>query len=368
MNFFATALAHFPGFASRSLRKLREHFGDYERAWHSNHSGLLEAGLRERTVNEFISWRNQIDPNELCAKLEKYEIRTLLRSEAEYPALLRESSDPPEVLFIRGILNESPSVAIVGSRKHTGYGRRCVQEIVSTLASMGLRIISGLALGIDGLAHETTLKAKGSTVAVLGSGLDDHTIYPRDNYRLAKRILESQGALVSEFPPGTPGLKHHFPMRNRIIAGLSLATVVIEAHENSGSLITAKLALEENREVLAVPGSIFQTSSNGCHRLISLGARPCLSAQSVLDALSLDRPELAAEVRKELPLNPLESRILSLIDTPKHADELARLDQSPASQVSTALSLLELKGCVRPIGGGLWARVGSTGLPVNEPT
>ncbi len=360
MNIHASALAHYPGFSSRSLRKLRLFLGDHANAWGADVPEMMDAGVSQASALEFSKWRETHDPQTLAKTLDARSIRTLCLEDPEYPPLLKETADPPEVLFIRGALPDIPSVAIVGSRKYTSYGRRCVSDLVSPLVSVGLRIVSGLALGIDGLAHEAALKAGNPTLAVLGSGIDDASIYPREHYRLAERMLATGGCLISEFPPGTPGLRHHFPMRNRIIAGMTLATVVVEAHEQSGSLITAKLAIDEGREVLAVPGSVFSVSSAGCHRLIAMGAKPCLNAQSVLDALSLDRPELAADVRKDMPLNPLESRVLGLLDTQRHVDELVRIDGTDAAKICSALSLLELKGCIRNVGGGAWARVGNS--------
>lgn len=273
-----------------------------------------------------------------------------------YPPLLRQIADPPQGLYVRGNLQDIPCVSVVGTRRCTAYGRRATREIVKDLVASGFGIISGLALGIDGEAHEAALDAGGYTIAVLGTGIDEKTIYPREHLKLAHRILENGGALVSEFPPGSPSFKHVFPRRNRIIAGWTQATVVVEANESSGSLITARLALEDNREVLAIPGSIWSEVSKGCHHLLTLGAKVCTKATDIIDALNLDRPELISQVRSSLPLTAEESRLLGLISGPIHIDDLAAQGNFDSATTSAHLSLLEIKGYVAQLGGQMWSR------------
>lgn len=280
-----------------------------------------------------------------------------------YPPLLRQISDPPEGLYVRGILQDIPCVSVVGTRRCTSYGRRATNEIVRDLVANGLGVISGLALGIDGQAHEAALDAGGYTVAVLGTGIDEATIYPREHLKLAHRILESGGALVSESPPGSPSFKHVFPRRNRLIAGWTAATLVIEANESSGSLITAKLALDENREVLAVPGSIWSQVSMGCNRLLTLGAKVCTGASDVIDVLNLDRPELVSQVRASLPLTAEESQLLSLVSGHIHIDDLSMQAGLNAATTSAHLSLLEMKGYVAQLGGQFWSRTSNRRAP-----
>lgn len=279
--------------------------------------------------------------------------------DARYPPLLHQISDPPKGLYVRGNLQDLPCISIVGTRRCTSYGKRATQEIVRELVASGVGIISGLALGIDGEAHKAALEAGGYTIAILGTGIDEATIYPREHLKLAHQILESGGALVSEVPPGSPSFKHAFPRRNRLIAGWTPATVVIEANESSGSLITAKLALEYNREVLAVPGSIWSEVSMGCNRLLSLGAKACTSAQDILDSLKLDRPELVSQVRASLPLTAQESHILALISGHIHIDDLATQANLDSATTSAHLSLLEMKGYVAQLGGQFWSRTSS---------
>jgi DNA processing protein len=286
-------------------------------------------------------------------------IEMLSISDARYPPLLRQISDPPNGLYLRGILQDIPCVSIVGTRRCTSYGRRATQEIVRGLVSAGIGIVSGLALGIDGEAHTTALEAGGYTIAILGTGIDEPTIYPREHLKLAHRILENGGAIISENPPGSPSFKHAFPRRNRLIAGWTPATLVIEANESSGSLITAKLALEYNREVLAVPGSIWSDVSMGCNRLLSLGAKACTNAQDILDSLKLDRPELVSQVRASMPLTAQESHILALVNGHIHIDDLATQANLDSATTSAHLSLLEMKGYVAQLGGQFWSRTSS---------
>lgn len=288
-----------------------------------------------------------------------HDIEFVPRDDPRFPPLLREISDPPAGLFLRGILEERPLISVVGTRRLTSYGRRAASHIVRELAASGFGVVSGLALGIDGEAHKAALDAGGYTIAVLATGIDDTTIYPREHLRLAQRILASGGALVSENPPGSPSVKYAFPKRNRLIAGLSPATLVIEASVNSGSLITARLALDENREVLAVPGPIWSAASEGCHHLLKLGAKPCASAEDVMRALDIDRPALVVETRAALPLTPDESRLLARLDSPLHIDQLSALERASPALIGSRLSLLELKGYAEHLGGQIWLKKGT---------
>ncbi len=290
--------------------------------------------------------------------LNQYPIEFIRADDARFPPLLREIADPPEGLFVRGNLKDVPAISVVGTRRCSAYGKRATDELVGGLVSSGLGIISGLAFGIDAEAHKACLDAGGYTIAVLATGIDDDTIYPREHVHLAKRILESGGAIISEYPPHSPSFKYAFPKRNRIIAGMTPATVIIEASKDSGSLITARLALESNREVLAVPGSIFSSQSDGCHELLQLGAKAIRSAEDILNALCLDRPELMAETRASMPLTEPESRVYAALDVPTHIDQLAeRLNESTA-HLSACLALLELKGYAVHQGGQIWLKKG----------
>ncbi|MDP3793907.1 MAG: DNA-processing protein DprA [Candidatus Uhrbacteria bacterium] len=349
-------LGSFPGFGSRTLRKLWAAFLDPQAAWLASGSKLTSCGISEKVAQRFVSWRATVDPASLVERLERDGISVLFKDDPTFPSAFRHSSDPPEILFVRGTLRDVPAIAIVGTRRFTQYGKRCVDLLVPDLARSGLLIVSGLALGIDTLVHRSTLEAGGYTVAILGGGVDDDAIYPRENFPLAKQILSAGGAMISEFPPGAENRKEHFPMRNRLIASLSSATLVIEGAPESGSMITAKLALEENREVLAVPGPIWSEASTGTNQLLKLGAKVCTRSADVLEALSLDRPELMAQARLMLPLDPIEEHILTFLTEPQHVDELGRLMETTSATISGKLALLELKGLAKPIGGQMWVK------------
>ncbi len=297
----------------------------------------------------------------------------LLISDPAYPARLREIYDPPPLLYMKGGLvpDDARAVAIVGSRRYTEYGRWVTERLSRDLAACGLTIVSGMARGIDGAAHEAALRAGGRTIAVLGSGID--VCYPREHAGLMAEIVV-HGAVVTEFPIGTPPEADHFPRRNRVISGLSLGVVIVEASEQSGSLITARLALDQGREVFAVPGSIGSRTSAGTNRLIKQGARLVEQAEDILEELrphlgDLARPgaaaipveegtEAGAEGAKGDNLGAEEARLYGfLTDQPRHIDDLIGRVRMPAQQVSTLLLGLELKGRARQLPGHLYVKV-----------
>lgn len=350
------ALSHCPGFGSRTLRKLRDGFGDPIRAWEATFDELVRVGISEKLAHHFLKWRTGQAPDKLAERLEGFGIRVIFATDVDYPLSLSQSSDPPEALFVRGTLADRPMVSIVGTRRASTYGKKCTQTITAELCVEGLTIVSGMALGIDACVHQSCLEAGGQTVAVLGTGIDDDSLYPRENFGLGQRILTDGGAIISEFPPGTQGRKEHFPMRNRIIASLSMATVVIEATEKSGSLITAKLALEENREVLAVPGPIWNQGSSGCHALIRSGAKLCASGKDVLEAIAMDRPELIAKARATLPLDLVERQLVELLKEPTHVDAILGQIELTPSDLAAHLTVMELKGLVTNLGSQVWIK------------
>jgi DNA processing protein len=268
-------LTSFPAFGSRTYAKLHKLTnGDGGAALNISHDFIVAMSHTEKIADRFLTYRNQTSATQLAERLDREQIQFVLRGDPEYPPLLEQSADPPQALFLRGETSalSRKSVALVGTRAATSYGRFVTAELGHALARSGFSVVSGLALGIDSAAHEATLDADGTCVAVLGTGVNDRSIYPRTNAKLATRIMENGGAILSEFPPGTEGHKHHFPLRNRIIAALATTVVIIEADEKSGSLITAKLALDENRDVYAVPGPITSPRSRGTNLLISQGA------------------------------------------------------------------------------------------------
>jgi DNA processing protein len=292
---------------------------------------------------------------------EKRNIRILTQREETYPILLKSIPDPPLVLYVKGRLEpEEPSVALVGSRKATAYGLNVTQMLSQELAAAGLTITSGLARGVDARAHNAALEAGSRTIAVLGSGVD--VIYPSEHKQLADRIAQ-QGAVVSEFPLGTPPNRENFPIRNRIISGLSYAVVVVEASKKSGSLITARMAAEQGREVLAVPGSIFSESSQGCNMLIKDGAALVQSWKDVVENLpeSICRNIYSKEKNEggRENLSQLEQTVISSLsfEEPRHVDQVAVTSGLSARELLGALVNLELKNYISQMQGKQYIRL-----------
>ena len=282
-------------------------------------------------------------------------MKKILKNDPAYPPLLRNIKSPPEYLFILGDLppEDAPTIAVVGARHCTEYGQRVAYEISSALAAAGVIIVSGLASGIDQVAHAATLEAHGKTVAVLGCGLDQLTTTPQK--RLAKRILEHQGAVVSEFALGTPSFKANFPRRNRIISGLSLGTLVIEATASSGSLITAKFAMDQGRDVFAVPGSIHSETSQGTNGLLKSGAHVVTSANDVLDLLGLSGVALSRQPSPPKPETKEEAILLPLLSKqPIHLDEIIRASGLSSTLVGSCMMMMEIKAKVRHVGGNYY--------------
>ncbi len=352
-------VAHYPRFRSKHLRRLRIFFGDFGKARAASMKKLCSAGLSSNIAADFIEWRAYINTRNIFSQLKEHKIRIVFLEDENYPILLKETADPPEALFIRGDIPDAIHISFVGSRKYTQYGQICVNLLIPDAVKYRVATVSGLALGIDALVHRKTLELGGKTVAVLGTGIDQKSIYPRTNAWLAERILKTGGALMSEFPPGTPAKKEHFPMRNRIIAGLSVATVVIEAGQKSGSLITARLALEENREVFAVPGPITKTTSAGTNHLLKAGAIPCVNFASVLEGLALDVHERRRKEEYQLPLNLHERQLIQYLSEEKHIDELVELTDWTAGEIGSILSALELRGQVKRLESQRWKKAAS---------
>ncbi len=276
------------------------------------------------------------------------DARILTLADPDYPPLLRSLADPPLALYVRGRLPQGPCVAIVGTRRPSAEGVEVARRMAADLAAAGICVVSGLARGIDAAAHRGALEVQGATVAVLGCGID--RVWPADHANLCKAVA-SHGAVISEYPPGTPPLRHHFPARNRILAALSRAVVVVEARERSGALITAEFALELGREVFAVPGCVLNPRSRGPHQLLREGAHLAESAEDVLSVLGL------SPRRSWAPAPPPESAsFLELLEEPSHLDELVRATGQSAAAVSAVLLALEVQGLVRRLPGGQYVR------------
>ena len=338
-----------PGIGRVRFSLLEKHFGDLERAWFGSASELREAGLEPKAVETVLRYRPRISLDQEMEKLERYGVRPLTLRDPAYPPRLKEIYDPPPVLYVRGDLlpRDEVAIAVVGTRRPTIYGRQVAEELVTDLVRSQITIISGLARGIDSVAHRTALDRQGHTIAVFASGLD--MVYPAEHAALAREVL-GQGALVSELPLGTPPRAEHFPRRNRIMSGMSLGVLVVEAGEASGALITARLALEQDREVFAVPGSILSPVSRGTNRLIQEGAKLVSTAGDILEELNLSLAAPPAE-KKELVAEPKEAQLLRHLSAqPLHIDDVCRLSGLPIATVSGLLAMLELKGMVQQVG------------------
>ncbi|MFA6551691.1 MAG: DNA-processing protein DprA [Patescibacteria group bacterium] len=349
------ALSTFTKFGPKRFALLRRYFPDMKTAWEANAAELRAAGINDRVADEFIAHRQNIDPEKLMAELETEKINVLTIADIRYPQLLKEIYDAPPLFYYRGELPDNINfcLAVVGSRKYTAYGQQATQSLVGPLTQAGLVIVSGLALGIDALAHSACLQAGGKTIAVLGSGLDRRSIYPASNRNIAEKILARGGALLSEYPPGTQPLEFHFPQRNRIIAGLSLGVLVIEAAASSGALITAQCALEQNREVFAVPGSIFNPNSAGTNNLIKTGAKLISGAADIIETLNLENIASFVQNQKTIPATAQEQQLISLLSRePTHINSLVRAAKLDSGTINATLLTMELKGYVRNLGGG----------------
>jgi DNA processing protein len=339
------------GIGPMKFRALLDHFGNLEEAWYADAQELKEAGLDQRAIENLMAVRSKISLDEEMERIERQGARVLTWDDPAYPPRLLNIYNPPPVLYVKGeiLAQDQWAVAVVGTRGATVYGKEAARQIAGDLARNRITIVSGLARGIDSEAHRAALDAGGRTIAVLGSGVD--IIYPTESRKLAQAIAE-QGALVSEYALGTPPEASNFPPRNRIISGLSLGVVIVEAGERSGALITADFALEQGREVFAVPGDIFRKKSMGTNKLIQQGAKAVLSVEDILEELNLTMVTQQAEVRAIVPENETEATLLEYITAePIHIDELGRKSGLPIAQVSSTLALMELKGVVRQVGG-----------------
>lgn len=354
---FWVAFSHVPGIGPRRLEALIAVGGDVEGAWRIP-EGLAARCLDQRSLASFLTNRRRVDPDAAMAALSKAGAEALLRADPRYPPLLRQIDRAPQVLFVRGdaTLLSVRSLAVVGTRQATPYGQRATAHLVDDLAAAGLGIVSGAALGVDALAHRRALDAGAPTVAVLGCGID--RCYPSANRHLVADIA-ARGALVSELPPGGEPFKGNFPARNRIISGLALATLVVEAGRRSGALITAEFALSQGRDVFAVPGEIFQPQAEGSNHLLASGAGVATSALDILTALDLSYVADQNSLRRQRPADPVEAAILdALRPGALDTDSLARALRSPVALVARSLTLMELKGMVQPAAGLRWVALG----------
>jgi len=349
---FWLAFNQISGLGPIRWQRLLNYFPDLETAWQAKTGELIKAGLESKIAENITVESKKIDPEVELDKIKKLNIKVTTILDSSYPKPLKEIYGPPPLLYHYGNLNLENDfcLAVVGTRKISAYGKQITSEITKNLARAGLTIISGLALGVDALAHESCLQAGGKTIAVLGSGLDQ--IYPASNRQLAQKIIEQNGAIISEFPLGTKPFKSNFPLRNRIISGLSLGVLVTEAGLKSGALITTKYALDQNREVFAVPGNVYSQNSQGPNFLIKLGAKTVTVASDILEILNLQQAHNFKTALKIIPENETEKILLDLLDAePLPVDKLVIQSKLNISVVNSTLSILEMKGYVKNLGG-----------------
>ncbi|MDX1991589.1 MAG: DNA-processing protein DprA [bacterium] len=341
-----------PNIGPKRLLRLLQTFGDLKTAWNATEQDLAYAGLDETLIHNIQQTRRKLDLDAELGKIQRWKARLLTLFDEEYPPLLKQVDDAPPVLYIRGKLLPSDQLAlgIVGTRKATQYGKDVAQDLSRRLAQHDVTIVSGLAQGIDSAAHQGAINGGGRTIAVLGCGVD--IIYPREHRELALQIIE-HGAIVSEFPIGMQPIANNFPRRNRTLSGMTLGVLVVEAPEGSGALITASTAAEQGREVFAVPGNIYSPMSRGTNHLIQDGAKLVSRVEDILDELQVTyaQQQTRTQTAEVVPDNPTEALLLEYLQAdPIHVDDLARLCKLPITDVTSTLTILELKGLAQNVG------------------
>ncbi len=361
------ALSLTPGLGPTRIKKLIEQFGTAERVFQASLTELEATGMRPVSAQSIATGKAFELAQQECEKAAEAGARIISLSDPEYPARLKEIYDPPVVLFVKGCVEvlAQPGIAMVGTRHPTPYGSGMAERLSTDLAARGLVIISGLARGIDTASHRGAVAAKGKTVAVLGTGID--VMYPKENTRLTEQIVALGGALISEFPVGTYPAPQNFPIRNRIISGMSAGVLVVEAAEYSGTRITSRLALEQNRDVYAVPGNVTNKNSWGPNTLIKQGAKLVATWEDVWEELPTDVQVALSSMQHESPepetaslfpdevTSPHEKKILKLLkpDESTHIDQLVELleHEMSSSEIFAALFELELNGKIRQLPG-----------------
>jgi DNA processing protein len=339
------AISRVPYIGPVRIERLLQTFGSLSVAWSAS-AEELRVALESRSLTELLAARSRIDPARELERLSGLGIRAVYPGHLSYPRLLAEISGRPSLLYVRGefAAADNTSVAMVGTRRATPYGRQAAERIAAELAQAGITVVSGLARGVDAAAHRAALEAGGRTIAVLGSGPD--VIYPPEHRRLAEQILES-GAILSEFPPGAKPDAQNFPARNRIVAGMTLGTLIIEAPSRSGALITASFAADQGREVFVIPGSIFAQTAEGTNALLRDGARLVRDGADILEDLGLSGSG-AVVTQTQMSLGEDERRLLEAMGKEaRHIDELAEAAELAAGAASALMLTMELKGLVR---------------------
>ena len=350
------------------VRALLDRFNEPQAILSATKADLMQVeGVGEEVARSIISWREKVDLDGELARIEKAAVQVVTRDDADYPKNLREVYDPPIILYVKGTLSERDAlaIAVVGSRRTTLYGQDMARKLAYQLGRVGVTVVSGLARGIDTAAHTGTLQAKGRTVAVIGCGID--IVYPAENEKLANEIIEKGGAVVTEFPFGVKPDKQNFPMRNRIISGWSIGTVVVEANLKSGALITANQAAEQGRQVFAVPGRADSILSRGTNKLIKDGAKLTEDVEDILGEFEYLLPKRATEpaeaasegggTKPALVLSDMEEKVMAQVGREETAiDEIIRASGLTTACVSATLLSLEMKRLVRQLPGKLYVR------------
>ena len=352
------AFNYVSGIGPAKIQALLGHYGSLEPAWSATESQLRDIGFDSRTLESLHEARQSLDLDRYVGQVEASGAQVLTWDSPDYPPLLRQIPAAPPLIFVRGRFEpvDQWAVAVVGTRRLSAYGRLVAHDLVSGLARNGITIVSGLARGIDAVAHRATLEANGRTVAIMACGID--RVYPPEHRDLAHQIVESGGAIVTEFPLGTEPISANFPARNRLISGLSMGVLVVEAGEKSGALITARFALEQDREVFAIPGNINSPVSVGSNRLIQQGAKLVTRVEDILEELNLRMAAEQAVAQVTLPDTAEEAALLSQLSSqPLHVDELGRITGMPSYIVSSTLTMMELKGMVQQVGGMNYVRL-----------
>jgi len=354
---YFVALSSNPMIGAKTILKLDKFFGGLEKLWiKANLDKLAKLHISSKIFNGIREVIYRVDPDREMEKLKRLGIKVLTIHDCKYPSLLKEIPDSPALLYVKGDIDvlSDPAIAVVGSRKYSSYGKRIVHEFVHNLVGSGLVITSGLALGIDSLAHQACLEAGGKTIGVLACGLD--MIYPSSNKSLAEGVLKRGGAIISEYPPGMVALKYNFPLRNRIIAGMTMGTLIVEAAKQSGTLLTAKAALDYNRELFVIPGSIYSLTSEGANSLIKYGANLITNYEDIISILNLEDKKEIAKAKKIIPDNRYEAVVLTNLckDNPCHVDKLVKLTALTISELNSTLILMEMKGKVKNLGNNLY--------------
>lgn len=351
------ATSAIPGVGTATFSYLLKHFKTLKKFWGANSSEISKLKINFKTRQSIVDFRNRVDPGVYLAKVYEAGIKVVSIVDREYPANLRQVVACPPVLYYKGgfLPSDDLAIAVVGSRNATPYGRQVTENLVFTLSKQGLTIVSGLARGIDSVAHRMAIDAGGRTIAVLGCGLD--MVYPPENKKLADEVIKN-GAVASEFPLGFPAMQANFASRNRIISGLSLGVLVTEAAVDSGSLITAGHAAEQGRDVFAVPGPITSKNSEGVNKLIKEGVHPVTEAGDILEVLNINRKrDQLPETRDQEIKDKDQAKIIATLNgEAKHIDKIAIEAKMPIEKVSSALSMMEISGMVKNYGSGIWGK------------